>query len=115
MATIRGTTPTFTITLNGIDLTDGYRVYVTIDQNGTQLTKNSSSNAQHMILTKLDNEDGAVSTQIDLHLTQRETLGFEVGKAEMQAKWIDAGGAVEASDISSVEFSRALLEDVIQE
>ena len=41
MSTIRGTTPTFTINLNGVDLTQNYRVYITIDQNGTQLTKDS--------------------------------------------------------------------------
>lgn len=39
---------------------------------------------------------------------------FDTGNAEIQAKWIDVTGAVEASDISMVKFSRALLEDVVR-
>lgn len=114
MSTIRGTTPTFTINLNGVDLTQNYRVYITIDQNGTQLTKDSFSDAMQMNITKIEADEGSFSTQIDLHLTQEETLMFDVGNAEIQAKWIDVTGAVEASDISNVKFSRALLEDVVQ-
>ena len=114
MATLRGTTPTFSITLNGIDLSRNYRVYVTIDQNGTQLTKDSVKDVLMVRVTRIDNDDDTVSTQIDVNLTQSETLRFEVGNADIQAKWIDETDVVEASDISQITFSRALLEDVIQ-
>lgn len=114
MATIRGTTPIFTISISGIDLSKNYRVYVTIDQNGTQLTKNSYDNADTLSVKATTDDTGTVTTTIDMSLTQKETLNFEIGKADMQAKWIDSSGVVDASDISSVEFSRALLEEVIK-
>lgn len=114
MATIRGTTPIFTISISGIDLSKNYRVYVTIDQNGTQLTKNSYDNADTLSVKATTDDEGTVTTSIEMSLTQKETLDFEIGKADMQAKWIDSSGVVDASDISSVEFSRALLEEVIK-
>lgn len=114
MATIRGTTPIFTITISGIDLSKNYRVYVTIDQNGTQLTKDSLEDAETVTVKANTSDDGTVATTIEMSLTQKETLNFEIGKADMQAKWIDSSGVVDASDISSVEFSRALLEEVIK-
>ena len=74
MSTIRGTTPTFTINLNGVDLTQNYRIYITIDQNGTQLTKDSFSDAMQMNITKIEADEGSFSTQIDLHLTQANVI-----------------------------------------
>ena len=114
MATIRGTTPTITITLSGVDLSNNYRVYVTIDQNGTQITKNNIDDILTLSVKAVSDDDGTTSTKIEMVLSQSETLNFEVGKAEMQVKWINSSGTVEASDISSVEFSRALLEKVIK-
>lgn len=112
MATIRGTTPTFTITLSGINLSEGYHVFVTIDQNGLQLTKSNTDDS--MVLLSDVNEDGETVTTINLSLTQEETLLFKVGGADVQLKWIDKTGNVSASDIGEVSFNRALLGDVIE-
>lgn len=113
MATIRGTTPTFTITLSGINLSEDYRVFVTIDQNGIQLTK-SNTDDESMLISSEENEDGEMVTTLNLSLTQEETLLFKVGGADVQLKWIDKTGNVSASDIGEVTFTKALLEDVIE-
>lgn len=112
MATIRGTTPTFTITLSGINLSGDYHVFATIDQSGTQLTKSNTDNS--MIISSEENEDGEMVTTLNLSLTQEETLLFKVGGADIQLKWIDDTGNVSASDIGEVTFTKALLEDVIE-
>ena len=109
MAIRRGTTPTLTITAEGIDLA-GKTVYVTIDQpNNGQLTKVYPSN------------DGAVSleyyagnTNINVFLSQRDTLAFSPGKAHVQIRWIEADGTAHESDICTITFSKVLLEGVIR-
>lgn len=112
MATIRGTTPTFTITLSGINLSEDYHVFVTIDQNGIQLTKSNTDKS--VSISSEENEDGETVTTVNLSLTQEDTLLFKVGGADVQLKWIDKTGNVSASDIGEVTFTKALLEDVIE-
>lgn len=99
---IRGTTPDFILTVDA-DLT-GQTVYVTISQLRTRLT--------------LTGDDLSIATDsggstIAIRLTQQQTLGLAVGKAEVQCKFIDSDGIVRATDIQPITVDRALLERVV--
>lgn len=109
MAIRRGTTPTLTITAEGIDLI-GKAIYITIAQsNNGQLTK------------VFPNEDGSVwleskydGTDINVYLSQHDTLKFHPGRAEVQIRWIEEDGTAHASDIKNITLTKTLLEGVIQ-
>lgn len=109
MAIRRGTTPTLTITAEGIDLI-GKTVYVTIDQAG------------HGQLTKLfPNNDGSIwlesegsNTLIHVYLSQHDTMAFKPGKAQIQIRWIEEDGTAHASDICTIMLTKTLLEGVIK-
>lgn len=109
MAIRRGTTPTLTITAEGIDLI-GKSLYITIAQaNNGQLTK------------IFPNEDGSVwletvgdDTIINVYLSQHDTLAFHPGRAELQIRWIEEDGTAHASDIKNITLTKTLLEGVIK-
>ena len=102
---IRGTTPDYVLTLDGVDLT-GKTVYVTIKQTGTnELTLTGER------LTVATDEHGSA---IAFSLTQQDTLNMSVGQADVQVKFIDANGHVESSDTATIRIGRALLERVIE-
>lgn len=99
---IRGTTPDYILTVN-TDLT-GKTVYVTIAQYpGCKLT--------------LTNEDLLIvpgeETVINITLTQEQTLGFNVGSAEVQVKYIAEDGKTHGTDIQEITIDRALLDRVV--
>lgn len=101
MGVPRGTTPTLVLTFEDpdLDLTECSNVYVTFNV-GTGLTK-----------TGADLE--VKEREIDVYLTQAETLAFPTGKVKMQANWVYTDGTRGASDIASVEFTRQLLGSVL--
>ena len=101
--TVRGTTPDYTLTLNGYDLT-GKTVFVTIVQGELNVTLTGDR------LTIVTDETGST---VVFKLSQAETLGFMAGGAEVQLKCIDARGQVDASGIGQLTIDRALLEKVI--
>ena len=101
---IRGTTPDYILTLAGVDLT-GQTVYVTIRQGYTVLTK---TNDELSIVTD------AEGSTIAFSLSQQDTLGLSEGAAEIQVKFIDSTGDVQATEIASISVDKALLERVIE-
>lgn len=103
MSIARGTTPTFHLTFseNQLDLTTANNVYVTFEQNTRKLTKSGEALVVH-------------EKQIDVYLDQKDTLGFRVGGVEVQANWTMANGRRASSEICVVEFSKQLLERVIE-
>lgn len=108
----RGSTPVVTLTVDGQNF-DGCRVVVTIDQNGTQVTKKNGTN--DVDITKNYDEDGNfVSSTIAVYLSQSDTLAFDVGQARVQLRWINVLGEAEVSDIGAVTFDEVLLERVIE-
>ena len=100
---IRGTTPDYVLTVDA-DLT-GKTVYVTISQLRTKLTLTGDD------LSIAKDESGST---IAIRLTQQQTLGLAVGKAEVQVKYIDEQGVVRATDIQPITVDRALLERVVE-
>lgn len=99
---IRGTTPDYILTVDA-DLSDK-TVYVTISQLRTRLTLTGDD-------LSIASESGG--STIAIRLTQQQTLGLAVGKAEIQAKFIAEDGTTRATDIQPITVDRALLERVV--
>lgn len=93
---------------------DNCNVYITIDQDGTQITK-SSRESPDIEITKHYDDDGefAYST-IAVFLTQAETGKLEVGKARVQARWVDFIGIAHATEIGTIDIEETLLQGVIE-
>ena len=112
MAMKRGTTPTITITVEGMTF-QGMKLYVTIEDNaGTQITKNSNGGEVTKTVT-YDDQGNPTGCIVTVFLTQEETLGFDVGTAQAQLTWIDAYGIADKSDIFNLKFDRTLLEEAV--
>lgn len=109
MSVPRGTTPTFYLTFSEeeLDLTTASNVYVTFKQNEKRITK---SGADLVIAEK----------QIDVYLSQKDTLGFKAGEIEVQANWtsntLDSSGKPKrgSSEVVTVELSKQLLERILE-
>lgn len=89
---IRYTTPTIEIRVKGVDLTGGYRIWVSLQQGYEVQTIEVES-------PTLDGSD----TLIECELTQRQTAKLSPRKpVTMQVNWIDADGrrnaTVQATD-----------------
>lgn len=108
----QGTTPI--VTLEVPQDFDNCNVYVTIDQDGTQVTK-ASRTSDDIEITKHYDEDGEFDfSEVAMYLSQSETLGFEVGKARAQIRWIDFLGTAHATDIdNAVSIEESLYKEVI--
>lgn len=99
---IRGTTPTFTLTVSdAVDLSTAQGVYATFRQGADVITKSG--------------DDIVVSAHsVDVYLTQAETLLFETGTVDIQLNWTFANGERAASTISSVAWDENLLRRVVE-
>lgn len=104
-----GVTPTFTLTFDddNLDLTAADHVYVTFKSGLTKITK---SDAQLTVSAK----------EIEVALTQAETLAFMPTsylpcppKVDIQANWTYTGGDRAASEIFSYQFGNQLLDEVV--
>ena len=121
----QGTTPIVSLTIDverdeddvivPSSVLDNCNVYVTIDQNGTQVTKASRDTLDIAITKNYDESDPTrhISTTVSMFLTQKETLGFEVGKARAQLRWVNFLDEAYASDIATITIDESLLEEVI--
>lgn len=120
----QGTTPIVTLTIpverdeddNIItsSVLDGCNVFVTIDQNGEQITKESKTSPDIEITKNYDDDGTFISTSVAMYLSQEETLGLEVGKARAQLRWVNFINQAYASDIASIKIDESLLEEVIE-
>lgn len=99
----RGTTPTFKLTIsdNNVDLTQAYNVYATFKQLSTVITKTG--------------EDITISPQeVDIYLTQEESLQFSSGTLQIQLNWTYADGSRACSIIVSINVENNLIGDVLE-
>jgi hypothetical protein len=101
---IRGTTPDYILTLDGVDLSDK-TVYVTIKQCRKLLTKTGDE------LTIAVGETGST---IAFALTQEDTLGLSAGSASIQVRFIDSEGVARATETAALNVEKVLLERVIE-
>lgn len=104
---VRGTTPTFILTLDeSVNLT-GCNVYVTFWQDKKDCCKD-------LLLTKT-NEDLEISTNvINVYLTQEETLKFQRGNMSIQVNWTFDGGQRACSEIANVKVDTNLLGMILE-
>lgn len=98
----RGTTPTITLTVNELDLTELKSIYVTFCQAGKILTK----------------QKGESGVEIDTHtvsirLSQEETLRFSPGTVEVQLRGLTNGDNAFATNVGKVAVKDVLLKEVI--
>lgn len=107
MSIPRGSTRVATLTIP-VDFTN-CTVFVTIDQNGTQVTKKSGQNG--IEITKHYDDDGVFDySTIAVYLTQADTLSLEVGQADIQARWVNHLGQADVSSVGRITLDRVLLE-----
>lgn len=109
----RGSTPIVSITVPNENF-DNCNVYVTLDQDGTQVTKSSRTSPDIEISKNYDDSGELVSSTVAVYLTQEDTMKFEVGQARVQIRWIDLNDNAFVTDIKSVKLTETLLEGVIE-
>lgn len=99
---MRGITPTFTLTLpQTVDLTETNNVYATFRQGTNELTKTGDD------LTVSEHE-------VDVYLTQSETLSFNRGTVLIQLNWTYADGSRGCSEVVGQAWGENLLERVLE-
>ena len=108
----QGTTPI--ITLDVAADFDNCNVFVTLDQNGTQVTKASRESGDIEITKHYDDSGNFDYSKVAVYLNQNETLGFDVGKVRCQVRWVDFLGNAFATSINSFKIDESLLESVIE-
>ena len=99
----QGTTPTYTLTITGYDLTDK-TVFVSVRSRGKLITKTNDD---------ISIAYGEGATTIAFQLSQEETFALGLGTAEVQVRFIDAQGHAKATDIGTLEVLRVLQPGVI--
>ena len=101
----RGTTPTLTISVTGIQVSDLKTIKVTFKQGSVEITKNTDEVSV----------DGYYNT-ISVYLTQEETLKFNGGSVSVQIRGLLADGTTAiASKIKTLTMEKILLDGVIKE
>lgn len=100
----RGTSPTIVINVTGENFSTAAEVFVTLEQNNHQITKALSD------LTIIPDGD---DSQIELFLTQKETLSFRKGTGLLQIRWKDTSDIAYASPMARIDIDPILLEGVI--
>lgn len=102
------TTPTITLTVEGIDLSSN-DVYVSLEQ-GTHLVHKTGTD---LVITT-DTHGQVTDTIITLVLTQEETASFNVGKAvSVQVNYINSSGVRDATEVKTINVMRNLLNEVV--
>lgn len=97
----QGTTPTLIIHTSGIELKKLTSLYLTIEQNGTTLTKR---------MEDLEIEENTVAVT----LSQKETLQFTPGRYQVQIRAITDEGVAIASPILSRSVFPVLCKEIIE-
>lgn len=95
----RGTTPDYVITVEDMESLGNSTVYVTLRQGD-------------VVVTKETDDLSIEGNQINVSLTQEETLAFTEGYAQMQVRGVTNGDAW-ASPIVDVPVKPVLLEEII--
>lgn len=100
---IRGTTPTFSLIINDqtLDLTQCLNVYVTFKQ-------------RDKALVKTGDDITVTAQQVDVYLSQEETLSFVAGSLQVQLNWTYIEGRRACTQIKTIDIGENLLPKVIE-
>lgn len=107
---IRGTTPTFQLKIadEDLDLRDARNVYATFQQGENILTKTGSD------LTITVTEGDVNLNQVDVFLSQAESLSFKAGNIYAQLNWTYDDGNRACSNIISIKVGSNLIGSVLE-
>lgn len=100
---VRGTTPTFVLEIDdkNIDLTQVDNVYATFKQ-GT------------CVMTKTGQDIEVSENEVDVYLSQAETLSFSKGTVFVQLNWTFQNGHRACTNIVGVDVGDNLVNGVLQ-
>lgn len=100
---IRGTTPTFKLMLNDetVDLTQAVNVYATFK-------------SRDNVLTKTGEDITVTANEVDVFLTQKETLAFTESTIQVQLNWTYVDGVRACSNIITVNVQNNLVNEVLE-
>ena len=99
---VQATTPTFVLTLpQDIDLGEAAHVYFTLRQNGS-------------VIEKSDTDLNIDANEVEVYLSQEETLKLSIGTARLQLNWTYANGSRACSTIAAVTVDENLLKAVVE-
>ena len=102
---IRGTTPTFTLTISDetVDLTQATHVYATFKQ--------GNNNA----VTKMDEQLVIYPNAVEVYLDQEDTLKFKEGVVQVQMNWVYANNSRASTDAATIKIGANLIPKVLPE
>lgn len=100
---IRGTTPTFKLKISdeNVDLTQVTNVYATFSQAGK-------------VITKTGDDLEVLANEVDVYLSQEETLSFKFSTLEIQLNWTYEDQKRASTKIAKVSIGRNLINEVIE-
>lgn len=105
---INYTTPTITLTVEGVDLSS-QEVYVSLEQGSVTLTKTGLD-----LLITTETVQQVTTSTITFVLMQAESGAFEYNKSvNVQVNWIDSSGARDATEIKAIPVMRNILDEVL--
>lgn len=104
-----GSTPTITIVSDDV-LFSVDHAEVIIQQKNLKLIKDSKDqNSGIDVFPLFDSEGYQTGTEIDIDLSQEETLRFRPGEAHIQVVWYAEDGNVLPSDVAWLAFEDSLI------
>lgn len=105
---INYTTPTITLTVEGVDLT-GKDVYASFEQGRRELVKKNED-----MTISTETVEGRTDTVLSMLLSQEETASFDFDRSVLvQVNWISVGGIRCATEIKKIGVMRNLLDEVV--
>lgn len=107
---INYTTPTITLTVEGVDLSE-QEVFVSLEQNSVELTKTGND-----LIISTETVGQVTTSTITFVLTQAESAAFAHSYAKpvnVQVNWINVSGVRDATEIKTIDVMRNLLDEVI--
>lgn len=114
MAIVRGITTTISIDVAGDRFRNALgqdrKVYVTLQQNDTSITKNRYELEITEITEKTDDKTSVIGVNIRVHLTKEETEKFDVGGVQFQIRWEDSEGNACGSKVVQIPVGGGLEE-----
>lgn len=107
---IRGTTPTFKLLINDetLNLTQASEVYATFGQGKNLITKNGSD-----LTITCEEGEGVLNNEVDVYLSQSETLSFKAGTILCQLNWTYDNGERACTNIIRINVGENLVGDVL--
>lgn len=110
--TYTGTTPTYILTFDGVDLTQAVEVVVTIaDTNRTTLLELSDTDLT--ITQILDDHNDVTGSTVEFTLTQAQTVKLTQGYLQMQVNWKPSASTRACSEIVGISFRTNLKNEVM--